>query len=143
MNAPVRTIGTIGDIFDFIEVCDQQEWFYAEGWVSLQTAVDNLQYLAERWRLVDLYGQDAVQDVIAFLPEDQPDESPPADFGIANIPPRSPLVAHYRTSQSVIDAFFYVARLDDPEYLRQWFAQHSLDTPFLCKQLLESKNAQS
>jgi hypothetical protein len=67
MNAPLRVseAAPLGNVEDFLEVCDQQAWFYAEGWISLHTAVDNLQYLAERWGLVDELGQDAVQAIIA------------------------------------------------------------------------------
>jgi hypothetical protein len=40
--------------------------------------------------------------------------------------PRAP-AQPYRTPQSTIDAFFYVVRLGDPDYLTQWLAQHSVD----------------
>jgi hypothetical protein len=32
-----------------------------------------------------------------------------------------------RTAQSTIDAFFYVASLDNPEYLKRWLARHPDD----------------
>jgi hypothetical protein len=37
----------------------------------------------------------------------------------------------YRTPQSTIDAFWYVVRLDDPDYLARWLALHSADAPHL------------
>ena len=46
----------------------------------------------------------------------------------------------YRTPQSTVDAFWYVVRLEDPEYLTRWLAQHPLDAPALQK-LWEAKNA--
>jgi hypothetical protein len=46
----------------------------------------------------------------------------------------------YRTPQATIDAFWFVIRLDDPEYLKRWFARHPLDVPALVK-LYERKNA--
>ncbi len=67
MNAPLRVSETVdlGDVEDFRECCEVHAWYHAEGWISLQTAADNLQYLAERWSLVDEFGQDTVQAIIA------------------------------------------------------------------------------
>jgi hypothetical protein len=67
MNAPLSALETraLGDIEDFTECCEVHAWYCAEGWISLQTAVDNLQALAERWALVTELGQDAVQKIIA------------------------------------------------------------------------------
>jgi hypothetical protein len=39
----------------------------------------------------------------------------------------------YRTPQSTIDAFFYVAGLGDTDYLLRWLAEHPLDAPHLRK----------
>jgi hypothetical protein len=50
--------------------------------------------------------------------------------------PRRP----YCTPQSTVDAFWYVVRLDNAEYMRTWLAQHPLDAPFLLK-IWERKNA--
>jgi hypothetical protein len=44
----------------------------------------------------------------------------------------------YRTPQSTIDAFWYVTRLDDPEYLKRWLSQHPRDVALLQK-LWEAK----
>jgi hypothetical protein len=46
----------------------------------------------------------------------------------------------YRTARSTVDAFLYVASLDDPNYLARWLDQHPSDEKFLCK-LWETKNA--
>jgi hypothetical protein len=47
--------------------------------------------------------------------------------------------ATYRTPQSVVDAFLYVARNHDPEYLARWLADHPRDIATLNK-LWEAKN---
>jgi hypothetical protein len=52
-------------------------------------------------------------------PRPQAEETP--------IAPRQP----YRTPQSTIDAFWYVAGLDDADRLTAWLEQHPLDVPFL------------
>ena len=39
----------------------------------------------------------------------------------------------YRTPQSTIDAFFYVAGLGDTDYLLRWLVEHPLDAPHLRK----------
>jgi hypothetical protein len=46
----------------------------------------------------------------------------------------------YRPAQSTIDAFWYVASLDDPDYLTRWLAQHPRDVAALQK-LWEAKHA--
>jgi len=53
-----------------------------------------------------------------------------------NDPPRR----HYSTPQSTVDAFLYVVRLGDADYLSRWLAQHPLDAPHLLK-IWERKNA--
>jgi hypothetical protein len=55
-------------------------------------------------------------------------EAPPA-IGI----PITTAKQSYRTPQSTIDAFFYVAGLGDADYLLRWLAQHPLDAPYLRK----------
>lgn len=62
-------------------------------------------------------------------------EQRPAEPKI-KLPPPKP----YRTPQSTIKAFWYVAGLDDPDYLKRWLAQHPLDVTFLQK-LWEAKHA--
>jgi hypothetical protein len=46
----------------------------------------------------------------------------------------------YQPPQSTVDAFLYVASLDDPDYLARWLDQHPRDEKFLCK-LWKAKNA--
>jgi hypothetical protein len=48
----------------------------------------------------------------------------------------------YRTPQSTIDAFWYVAGLDDSNYLTAWLAQHPRDVEILQK-LWEAKHARA
>ena len=64
-----------------------------------------------------------------------PGEQPPRAIG-----PAPTATQPYRTPQSTVDAFWYVVRLDDPQHLTRWLAQHPLDAPALCK-LWEDKNA--
>ncbi|MGY4624582.1 hypothetical protein [Bradyrhizobium sp. USDA 4486] len=66
MNAHVKAERLVlGDINDFAECCGYQAWFLSRGWIDLQTAVDNMQRLAELWGLVDEVGQDHVQAAMA------------------------------------------------------------------------------
>ena len=85
MNAPVRgsDLALLGDAHDFAECCGTDAWFYSNGWISLHTAVDNLQNLAERWGLIEEIGQDAVQAIMvdAFAPrEAEPEIDIPDDY---------------------------------------------------------------
>jgi hypothetical protein len=50
--------------------------------------------------------------------------------------PREPLP--YRTPEATVNAFWYVVRLGDPEYLTRWLSQHPLDAPHLYR-LWEAK----
>ena len=62
MKVLVKPSSVLGDLEDFIECCEVHAWFWFEGWIPLQAAVDNLQWLAERWGLVDEGpGQDRIQ----------------------------------------------------------------------------------
>jgi len=40
---------------------------------------------------------------------------------------------HYHTPQSTIDAFWYIVRLEDADYLKRWLAQHPRDVVTLQK----------
>lgn len=65
-------------------------------------------------------------------------EAPPSPE-VRNGPLRPTAPAQpYRTPQSTIDAFWYVTRLDDPDYLARWLAQHPRDVARLQK-LWEAK----
>jgi hypothetical protein len=95
VNALVRIAENVvrGDLAEFAECCEAHAWFWDEGWISLQTAVENLQYLAERWCLVDEHGQDAIQECIAGpfaqlragTPHDQCMPGPELDSSAADI----------------------------------------------------------
>lgn len=50
----------------------------------------------------------------------------------ASAPPE-PTTRAYRTPQSTIDAFKYVVRLGDAEYLERWVRDHQEDAPALLK----------
>jgi hypothetical protein len=54
----------------------------------------------------------------------------------------TPAKKSYSTPQATVDAFFYVVRLDDAEYLSRWITEHPLDASALYK-LWEGKNARS
>jgi hypothetical protein len=150
VNAPLRNLETaaLGDVEDFTECCQVHAWYYAEGWISLQAAVDNLQRLAARRGLVDEIGQDAVQRLIAYesMPEHASDPEIPTDYAAriyaqweADDAKRRPSAApepqkrEYRTPQATVDAFWFVARQGDPDYLARWLAQHPADVPHLHK----------
>ena len=55
-------------------------------------------------------------------------EAPPP-ISAAAPGPRS----HYRTPQATVEAFWFVVRLDDPDYLARWLAQHPADGSHLFK----------
>jgi hypothetical protein len=55
-------------------------------------------------------------------------ETPPK----ASSPQLSPR-PYYRTPQSTLDAFWYVASLDDPDHLARWLANHPRDVAHLLK----------
>jgi hypothetical protein len=67
MNAPVRIVDAdaIGAIEDFRECCADHAWFLDLGVIELPVAADNLQRLADRWGLIEMHGQDAVQQIMA------------------------------------------------------------------------------
>jgi hypothetical protein len=45
--------------------------------------------------------------------------------------PPVPQKRECRPPQATVDAFWYVVRLDDPDYLARWLAQHPADAPHL------------
>lgn len=147
MNAPLpeSQIAGLGDIDDFAECCEVHAWFVAEGWISLQIAVDNLQSLAERWHLIEEHGQEAVQALIAFCPV--PVEVP-SDYAAkivrqweladprdrwqltGELPPAPEAVptavARARgVPTSTIEAFKHVVSVGNPDRLAKWLRDHS------------------
>lgn len=140
---------------EFAERCADQRWFVDEGWVEKQTAVDNLQLLAESAGYVDELGQDEVQRLMgeAFAPVQElpPDyaatlvmqweladprdrwrwtgELPPVEQAAAIEKPLR------RTPQATVDAFQYVVSLADPDRLAAWLRNHPDDAPVLLETL--------
>jgi hypothetical protein len=154
MNAPVRSSHLIplGDICDFVEVCDDNGWFYANGWITLQRAVDNLQHLAELWGLVDDIGQDAIQNVIAYNGTIEPPGLSEYEIGYIqriitqweaadDARPRAAATAierePYRPARSTEAAFRYLVATGDVVRLKAWLADRGKDAPLLLA-LLES-----
>jgi hypothetical protein len=70
------------------------------------------------------------------------DLPPPAHVRNGDISARPEKPLHYRTPQATIEAFWYVVRLDDADYLKRWLDQHPADDKFLCK-LWKAKNAKA
>jgi hypothetical protein len=148
MNAPLQVSETAphGDIADFLECCEQQAWFYDEGWITLQTAVDNLQYLGDRWGLVDEIGQDAVQGHMAYTFAVIRETVQPLSYDYAaqilksweasyiEPPPMRP-ERRRDPAESTIAAFKYVLSLGDAEYLAKWLRDHSDDAAALVEQI--------
>jgi hypothetical protein len=67
---------------------------------------------------------------------------PPASVRNSDITTQRPRAATYRTPQATVDAFWYVASLDDPNHLARWLDQHPRDEKLLCK-LWKAKNAEA
>jgi hypothetical protein len=82
--------------------------------------------LVQQWELAD------PRDRWRYTGEQRPRTIEPAPTG----------AQPYRTPQATIDAFWYVASLDDPDYLKRWLAGHSRDVAALQK-LWEAKHARS
>jgi hypothetical protein len=73
--------------------------------------------LVERWESAD------VRDNWRHTGEPRPKQ-------VTTFPERA---RPYRTPQATEDAFWYVVRLDDADYLAKWLAQHPADAPALIK----------
>jgi hypothetical protein len=158
---------------DTLEVFTERCWARAllvrEGVMEFQDAVDGLQDCAVAFGLVNRFGQDDIQRIMAEafgeeLPELQAGvdemvrrlelqdprdrwqhtgEAPPPDI-VRNSDVAGPQRAKpkpYQTPQSTIDAFFYVVRQDDVARLDTWLADHPKDAAFLLKLLEGRKNA--
>lgn len=132
------------DATEFSECCAMRRWFVDEGWMSLPASVDDMQHLAEHWRLVDEIGQDEVQRIMAeaFMPAgDFPSDyaarlvmawelDDPRDRWrwTGEMPPvrQASTIekAPFRTPQSTIDAFGFVVGTGDTERLTAWLRNH-------------------
>jgi hypothetical protein len=163
MNAPVRAsdLAPLGDAQDFAECCGTDAWFYSNGWISLHTAVDNLQNLAEHWGLSEEIGQDAVQAIMvdALAPHEAAKEVDlPSDYAIqigrqweladprdrwrhtGEPPPgiaETPAATRRKAAvpQSTVDAFKFVVALGDPDHLTRWLRDHSDVAPALLSEV--------
>ncbi|MGY4358641.1 hypothetical protein ACVWZR_007765 [Bradyrhizobium sp. i1.3.1] len=161
MNAPVKIqAGAIGSIKDFTEACRGVRWYFDEGWITKQIAVDGLQFLAEHGGYEAEHGVDQAQrwmsDAFAPMP-DLPnnyvsslvrdwemDDSRDRWRWTGEPRPVQPTEmkkkpAAYAPADSTIDAFGFVLRLGDPAHLVAWLASHPLDAPHLMK-LYEAKH---
>lgn len=61
------------------------------------------------------------------------DAPPAAHIRNSDISARPTATPQYRTPRSTVEAFLYVVRLDDPEYLARWLAGHKRDAARLLK----------
>jgi hypothetical protein len=104
--------------------------------------------LDELERRAELVRQIEVAAIVREMELDDPrdrwhhtgDKAPSAEVRSGPRRPAAPVVKSYRTPQATIDAFWHVTRLDDPEYLKRWLAQHPRDVTCLQK-LWEAKHA--
>jgi len=139
----------------YAERCQARALLHVAGEISLHDAVDELQAYAEDSGLVDHIGQDAAQDIMGeafamvdLLPEaaDELSEACEAEIMLraADLvrqweaayrprpePPRRREA--YRPAESTVATFWYVAGLDDPDYLARWLAKHPADAPHLLR----------
>jgi hypothetical protein len=141
------------DALDVLRVrAEARASLVANGYMDLIEAVDTLQAAAEAQGLVREHGQDEVQRVLAeaFAKVDKPftkltelerlailrqcQELSPRISAPIDEPRRQP----YRTTQSTINAFWYVVGLRDQKRFKAWLADHPQDAPFLLK-LMEGK----
>jgi hypothetical protein len=91
--------------------------------------------------LQDAEGDPDTTDVMSRWELDDPrgrwkhtgEAPPPAEVRSGPLQPAMFSGPPYRTPQSTVDAFLYVARLDDSEYLARWLADHKRDGMFLLK----------
>jgi hypothetical protein len=58
---------------------------------------------------------------------------PPACIRNSDISAKPNSTRPYRTPQATIDAFMFVARLDDQEYFARWLVDHKREAPHLLK----------
>jgi hypothetical protein len=153
MSAPVKITEAkplLDDLFS--EECGLYSRLHLKGLISLHVAVDQLQLIAERWHLVEVHGQDAIQAKMAFAfdapsivaDQGQLDEPIPLADEIVRrwelADPRDAwkhkqLRQQYRTPQATIDEFWRVISLNDHSRLIQWLEKHPKDSAYLEKLL--------
>jgi hypothetical protein len=154
VNAPVKITETraIPLCEVYREQCELHARLHLQGLISLHTAVDHLQSLSERWHLVALHGQDAIQAemALAFMSADLMEEKYDplnyfwqilgqweADYAKRSKPAKAKPKL-YEPPESTVQAFWYVVRQNDESYLTCWLAEHPKDASYL-KSLLEAK----
>jgi hypothetical protein len=152
----VETIAKPPLVEIFEERCEARALLWANYYIELHDAVDELQHWAEKTGLVAAIGQDAVQAILSqpfALVRAELDEIEPtlAELAVefdaadswqrlgdaaancvermahsAKVKPKCP-------ADSTIAAFLYVARNESTDYLAKWLAQRPLDAPHLLK----------
>jgi len=148
----------LGAIEEFRLCCADQAWFLDLGIIQLQVAADNLQWLAERWGLIDLHGQDTIQAEMASaftVPGEDIPLAPlpwpgqPGDLvrqweladprdrwkHTGELPPPESVRNSdiYRTPQATVNEFELIARRGDAVRLAKWLDAHPLDAPTLLR----------
>jgi hypothetical protein len=137
----------------FAERCEASALRHLSGELSLHDAIDELQSYAEDSGLLDRIGQDEAQRIMGetfaaadILPEadDELNEACEAEIMLAAAdlvrrwesaykprpePPRR--AEPFRPAESTVQAFWYVARNHDADYLAAWLAKHPDDRPHL------------
>jgi hypothetical protein len=137
MNAPAKIspAARLLPAIDALEIRAQTRaylwWVYA---MAIDEAVDELQAYAERSGLIGMIDQDAVQAILAapfarYRKLIEPVE--PEDIPLQPCTEPQPRRHAYRAPQSTVDAFWYVVRLNDSDYLARWLADHLADAPEL------------
>ena len=155
---------------DTLEVFKERCWAKAllvrEGLVDFQDAQDGLQNAAIAYGLVDRFGQDRIQEIMAKAFDEEiselqssvnemvrrweltdsrdrwkhTGEAPPPDIvrnsDIAGRQATKP--KPYKPADSTVDAFWFFVNLRDPARLKAWLADHPRDRPYLLK-LLEGR----
>lgn len=129
MNAPARLsieAEPLASLEDFAECARDFAWYWRCGWLEKAEAVDLAQRHAELWGIVEIFGQDEAQTLVAraFAAVAEITEAPPI---VPGAPPA------YRTPQATVDAFLYLTRVADVDRLTRWLADHPRDAAFLHK----------
>jgi hypothetical protein len=136
----------------FAELCDDRALLYIEGVLDLHEAVDECHGYAVLSGIVDRIGRDEVQHIMAAAfaateaqlcancdrtidKHHRVDTDGEPEFFCDDL---EALI--YRRAIELEREFWRVIRLDNPEYLKRWFARHPFDVPALLK-LHERQNA--
>jgi hypothetical protein len=116
-----RPCGLCGLTIDCHEMVDDGEGpvFYCPGLDVDEMTLPELEHRAELIRQIE------VAEIMARMDAMDLDEAPE--------PVKPAAKQSYRTPQSTIDAFLYVASLGDADYLARWLADHPTDAPELFK----------